>query len=169
MAPYTAMLMPMNAQFLSDVDDNGNITRNYWQIDAVVLENDQTWQRSALDVGTMAIFKAGEPPQPIYQYTPWQYPDPQANLAIPPQYGSIAHVVQAKMSYADRTHTDANSYAQQFDSLPYSEITEPLPLKNGEVYTAAIKDPVNNPYGTIKYFEVAPTSWAKYNIPNTRG
>lgn len=166
--PFTAMLMPMNATFVQDVDENGDIYRRYWQIEAVILENEKTWLRSALDVGTMAIFKAGEPPQPIYQYTPWEYPDPQANLAIPPQYGSIAHVVQAKKSYADKTHSDANSYAQQFDSLPYSEITEPLPLKNGAVYTAAIKDPVNNPYGTIDYFETKPASWAKWDLPRKR-
>lgn len=167
--PFTAMLMPMNATFIQDVDEYGEIYRRYWQIEAVIMENSKTWERQALDVGTMALFEGMEYPQPIYQYTPWRYPDPGANIGIQPLFGSIDDVIRAKTSYADMVSPgNATEWAKNYDLVPYNEITEPLPLINGKVYTNAIKDPLTYPYGYIPYFETKPGSWNKYNLPKKR-
>lgn len=167
--PFTAMLMPMNAVFIADVDENGDIFRRYWQIEAVIMENEKTWKRKALDIGTMAKFYADKPPQPIYQFTKWIYPDPQANINIPPSYGSIDDVLLAKTAYANLNYNgNREDWVRFFDTLPYHEITEPLPLKNGAVYTAAVSDPINYPYNTIQYFESKPASWSKWNLPKKR-
>jgi hypothetical protein len=167
--PFTAMLMPMNATFIQDVDEYGDIYRRYWQIEAVIMENSKTWERKALDVGTMALVEGKEYPQPIYQYTPWQYADPGANIGIQPRFGSIDDVIRAKTAYANMVSPgNATEWAKNYDLVPYNEITEPLPLINGKVYTNAIKDPVKYPYGYIPYFETKPGSWNKYNLPQKR-
>lgn len=166
-AAFTAKLMPMNASFIQDVNDDGEIYRRYWQIEAVILENEKTWLRSALDVGTMAIFKAGEPAQPIYQYTPWTSTNDEENMLIKPKFGSINDVIAAKKAYSDKF---ADSEKQsRFDMLPYQEITEPLPLtEDGRVYEQALIDPVNKPYLTVDYFETKPASWSQWNLPKKR-
>lgn len=165
-APFEGLLMPMNAQFVADVDDEGEIYRRYWQIQAVILENERTWLRKALDVGTMARFIENQPPQPIYQFTPWTDPKPENNFNIPPVYGNIDKAIEAKIQYAKKF--PGAQYQAKFDELPCSEITEPLPLLNGKVYIDAMKDPIKNPYKTVDYFETKPTSWAKWNLPKKR-
>lgn len=167
--PYQAMLMPMKATFTADVNDEGNVYRRYWTISAVIFEHPKTWERSALDVGTMALFAKSDGSkilQPIYQYTPWNSTENKDNIKIPPVYGCIDDVIQAKFAYSDKFEKSERS--SRWDSLPYSEITEPLPLLNGSVYIDAMKDPINNPYKTIDYFEVNPSSWAQWNLPRER-
>ena len=163
---FCAMLMPMNANFIQDVDDEGEIYRRYWQIEAVILENNNSWEREALDVGTMAVFKDGEAAQPIYQYTPWTSLDPTKNLGIAPTFGSIDDVLRAKIRLANSG--SSSDWNKNFDSLPYSEVTEPLPLINGRVYIEAIKNPQAYPYKKGAYFESKPGSWNKYDLPSKR-
>lgn len=170
-APFTAMLMPMNAQYIADVDDMGVVTRRYWQIDAQILENKRTWEREVLDVGTMIKDKKSGVLQPIYQYTPWVTDDPIENLKVFPEYGNIDAVIAAKNNYRDIKAKDDTKEKQQrrWDELPYSEITEPLPLNtDGSIYIEAMKDPHKNPYNTIKYFETMPASWSQWNLPKKR-
>ena len=169
--PFTAMLMPMNATFVQDVDDNGDIYRRYWQIEAVIMENASTWVRRALDVGTKALFGDKKIPQPIYQYYEWTNPDANANFEVPPSFGSISDVERAKMHFADiggGVRSNSEDWNKRYDMVPYNEMTEPLPLNNGKIYLDAIKDPEKYPYKTINYFENKPGSWAKWNLPKGR-
>lgn len=165
--PYHAKLMPMNATFVNEVDENGRDKRSYWQIEAVILENNKTWLRKALDVGTMAKFAPDKPAQPIYQYTPWTSTNDGENMLIKPKFGSIDDVIAAKKAYSDKF---ADSEKQsRFDMLPYQEITEPLPLtEDGRVYEQALIDPENNEYNVVAYFETKPASWSQWNLPKKR-
>lgn len=165
--PYYAKLMPMNATFVPETDENGNTTRSYWQIEAVILENKRSWQRKALNVGTMAKFDPEKPAQPIYQYTPWTSEKDEENIKIKPKFGSIDDVIAAKKAYSDKFAD--NEKQSRFDMLPYQEITEPLPLtKDGKVDENALIDPENNPYLVVPYFETKPASWAQWNLPKKR-
>lgn len=165
--PYTAKLMPMNATFINEVDEDGKDKRSYWQIEAVILENKNSWQRQALNVGTMAKFSPEKPAQPIYQYTPWSSTDDSVNLKEKPKFGSIDDVIAAKFSYA-KLFADSEKQSR-FDMLPYQEITEPLPLlPDGTVYEQALIDPENNSYYVVSYFETKPASWSQWNLPRKR-
>lgn len=165
--PYYAKLMPMNATFVKEVDENGKETRSYWQVEAVILENKKSWQRKPLNVGTMAKFSPEKPAQPIYQYTPWTSTNDEENMLIKPKFGSINDVIAAKKAYSDKF---ADSEKQsRFDMLPYQEITEPLPLtEDGKVDEKALIDPENNPYLVVPYFETKPASWSQWNLPKKR-
>jgi hypothetical protein len=166
-AAFTAMLMPMNASFVQDVNDDGEIYRRYWQIEAVILENEKTWQRKALNVGTMAKFSTTKPAQPIYQYTPWTSDSDAENMLVKPKFGSIDDVIAAKNAYANN-FPDSEKQSR-FDMLPYQEITEPLPLTvDGKVYEQALVDPKNNPYLVVPYFETKPANWSQWNLPKKR-
>lgn len=146
LAPFTAMLMPMTAAFVADVDDDGKVYRRYWQIQASILENEKTWMRSELNVGTMAIFGKEKVIQPIYQYKKGDETT---------QFGSGDDAQKAKN--ADK------------ENVSYSEITEPMPLrKDGTLYLEAIKNPDLYPYETIDFFESKPVSWSKWNLPKSR-
>lgn len=165
--PYTAKLMPMNATFINEVDEDGKDKRSYWQIEAVILENKHSWQRQALNVGTMAKFSPEKPAQPIYQYTPWSSTDDSVNLKEKPKFGSIDDVIAAKFSYS-KLFADSEKQSR-FDMLPYQEITEPLPLlPDGTVYEQALIDPENNQYYVVSYFETKPASWSQWNLPRKR-
>ena len=163
-APYEAMLMPMNAAYVADVDDDGEIYRRYWKMSATILENDRTWQRKVLNVGTLARLKEGEAPRPIYQYSPW-LPKNSAdqNARIPPRFGSIDDVIAAQKAYEESGKNEKGI------TIPYNEITEPMPLTDkGLLFQAAIEDPMKNPYIELVYYEYPPTSWAQWNLPKKR-
>ena len=165
--PYQAKLMPMNATFVPETDDNGNTTRSYWQIEAVIMENKRSWLREALNVGTMAKFSADKPSQPIYQYTPWEHEDDTQNIITKPKFGSIDDVIAAKLKYSNLFA--ASDKQSRFDMLPYQEITEPLPLtQDGKVDEQALIDPENNPYFKIPFFETKPASWSQWGLPKKR-
>ncbi len=158
------MLMPMNAAYVADVDDDGEIYRRYWKMSATILENDRTWQRKVLNVGTLARLKEGEAPRPIYQYSPW-LPKNSAdqNARIPPRFGSIDDVIAAQKAYEESGKNEKGI------TIPYNEITEPMPLTDkGLLFQAAIEDPMKNPYIELVYYEYPPTSWAQWNLPKKR-
>ena len=163
-APYEAMLMPMNAAYVADVDDDGEIYRRYWKMTATILENDRTWQRKVLNVGTLARFKKGEPPRPIYQYTPWQQTNSDIqNASISPRFGSIDDVIAAQIAY------EKGGKNEKKITIPYSEITEPMPLTDdGFLYQEAITNPTKTPYIELVYYEYPPSSWAGWNLPKKR-
>lgn len=163
-APFEAMLMPMSATFVADVDDEGEVYRRYWKMSATILENDRTWQRKVLNVGTLARFKEGEAPRPIYQYTPWVAGKSDIeNAKISPRFGSIDDVIAAQIAY------EGDSANEKGKMIPYNEITEPMPLdEKGMLYLPAIENPQKYPYMNIRYFEYVPTSWAKWNLPKKR-
>lgn len=162
-APYEAMLMPMNAAFVADVDDDGKVYRRYWRVTATILENDKTWQRRVLNVGTLARTAAGEPPRPIYQYTPWLASNSDTqNAAISPRFGSIDDVIAAQKAYEKGGN-------EKGVTIPYSEITEPMPLTSqGLLYQEALANPTANPFIELVYYEYTPSSWAQWNLPRKR-
>ena len=164
--PYSAMLMPMKAAYVVDVDDDGDVYRRYWNITAVILEHPVSWVRKALDVGRMAKFKQNGFLQPIYQYSPWTSKKDEDNLKVQPKFGSIDDVVAAKIKYADLWA--GSERASRFDSLPYNEVTEPLPLSGGQVYEDALRDPAKKPIREIEYYEYKPGAWSRWNLPKTR-
>lgn len=166
-APKQAMLLPMNATFVQDVDDTGHVYRKYWDVTAEILENPNTWERELLNIGTFARFGDKKEPQQIYQYTPWTNPDPILNQGIQPKYGSIEDVIAAREVYR-KSFTEKDS-ASAMQNFPFQEVTEPLPLRaDGTIYEEAMLDPVNHPYLKIGYYEYLPTYWRSWNLPKER-
>lgn len=162
--PLVAMLQPMNASYVEDVDDSGRVYRKYWNISAVIIENNRTWRRNVLNIGTYAKFPGKKYPQQIYQYTPWESSDPNENIKVSPTYGSIDDVIAARKKYAS-----AESDSSALANFPYQEVTEPMPLDlNGNIYMQAIENPDKYPYVQLAYFEFKPSNWTKWNLPKER-
>ena len=186
---YGGLLMPMSASKIVEYDDHGEKKREYWQINVTIRMAPNSfkkgWKRAQLDVGTLAFdaadtSSAPREAQPIYRYFPWTSVDPTAKQLTKPSFGSINAVAKAQADYAliaarakygqSLTVASMNAeqtayYYQAFQDLPFSEVTEPLPLNNGFVWQQAIKDPKNNPYHKIEYFEYAVADWKQYDLP----
>lgn len=164
------MLMPMSANYVTEYDETtGDVLREYWEVTATVQINKKGWAKRLLDVGTMAKFPDEDSsglPKPIYQYTPWKSKNDAENVSVRPVFGSINAVVKAKNEYAKLFTGDEQQ--KRWDSLPYQEITEPMPLNNGELYHQALYNPANTPYKEIVVYESNPESWAKWNLPRKR-
>lgn len=169
----TGLLMPMGASFIVEYEADGQkIKRQYWEIQATIQCNPNGWAKKELDVGTMALFPEelaeGEKlvAKPIYQFTPWESKESSVNMRVKPKFGSIDAVIAAKIAYAKLF--SSSEYQRRFDELPYQEITEPLPLLNGQIYQDAIQDPVTYPYKTIDIYETLPASWREWDLPKKR-
>ena len=168
---FTGLLQPMNAELVVEYGDGGKVSRRYWQISATILYNPQTHKKETLNVGTMAKFarpgstQIDDIPKPIYQYTPWDSTQTEVNMMKRPQFGSIDHVIAAKIKYAKLF--PANQYKERFDELPWHEMTEPLPLNmDGTIDTGALLGGAQ--YKKLAWFETCPESWARYMLPATR-
>lgn len=182
---YNGLLMPLTRRKVVDYDDQGQVSRTYWEVSATIRIHPLSWKKSQLDIGTLA-FDANTPagqrrPEPIYRYTPWSSTDAAAKLSMPPSFGSLNAVTAAKQNYAliatrakygaswnvTVNNPEATAYYYQaFQDLPYSEVTEPLPLKDGFVYTDALKDPATYPYRqSAEYLEYRSSDWTQYNLP----
>lgn len=183
---YYGLLMPLTCRRVVEYDDQGNVKRSYWEVGATIRIHPLGWRKTQLDVGTLAfdakLDAADRKAEPIYRFSPWISGDAAANTKTPPSFGSLAQVVAAKEVYATAVTrakygqnwtlagtTNSESiayYYQAFQNLPYTEVTEPLPLKDGFVYTDAMKDPETYPYNeSRRYLEYMPASWAQYNLP----
>lgn len=164
------MLMPMSANYIVEYDEtSGKETRAYWEINATIQFNKNGWAKRLLDVGTMALFPSEDDsgfPKPIYQFTPWKSTDAAENAKTRPVFGSINAVIQAKNAYANLFSGDERQ--KKWDELPYQEITEPMPLNQGQLYHNALYNPAEYPYKEIVLFEHNPESWAKWNLPSKR-
>lgn len=164
------LLMPMTGNFVTEYDEStGEVKRKYWEIQATIQCNQNGWAKRFLDVGTMALFPDEDNsnlPKPIYQFTPWDSTDENDNAKKQPVFGSIKSVIEAKNRYAKKFSEDEKQ--KKWDELPYQEVTEPLPLNNGQLYADAMKDPVANPYKEIVLYERMPESWSKWNLPSKR-
>lgn len=164
-APFCALLQPMSATLIVEYNNEGDISRQYWQISATIIYNWQTHAKKILNIGTMARFNGDSMPRPIYQYTPWDSTKNEENIRKRPVFGSIDDVILAKQRYANLFPT--SQYKQRFDELPYHEMTEPVPLMaNGSVDVGALTG--LNPYETKSYFETKPRSWKSLNFPEDR-
>ena len=182
---YNGLLMPLTRRRVVEYDDQGAVSRSYWEVSATVRIHPLSWKKSQLDVGTLAfdanVPAASRTPEPINRYTPWASTDAATNLATPPSFGSINAVTAAKQNYAliatrakygqswlpTQKNPEATAYYYQcFQDLPYSEVTDPLPLKDGFVYTDALKDPATYSYKTsAAYLEYRSSNWTQYNLP----
>ena len=163
-------LMPMNASYITEYDEyTGELKREYWEISATIQISRRGWMKRFLDVGTMALFPEEDSsglPKPIYQFTPWKSTDASVNAQTRPVFGSITSVIQAKNAYANLFTGDEKQ--KKWDELPYQEITDPMPLDNGRLYTQALYNPTQYPYKEIAVYESNPESWAKWNLPSKR-
>ena len=146
------MLMPMSATFMIEYEDDNptKIKRTYWEINVSIRINERGWKKEFLDVGTMALFDAGVP-EPIYQYTP-NPNEPKVN------FGSIGQVQKAKAEFE-------KNYPGQ--KMGWNEVTDPLPLNNGKIFTEALQSRQNQ-YNKIVIYDVPLDSWASYNLPSKR-
>lgn len=183
----TGLLMPTDAALITEYEAAGDkIKRQYWEVSATIRINERGWYRDELNVGTMAYFtnKNGEivkTPQNIYSYHPWVSADPSVNMIVQPKFGCIADVIAAKNAYASvvsdydpssgesLTDQQMQKYQQAWDELPFSEVTEPVPLRpDGTIYEEALTDPVNYPYYRIRMYDKTIESWNKFDLPKNR-
>ena len=172
----TAMLMPPSVALRTEYNEDGTVKRSYWEIAVKVRVHPFTWITDTLNVGTMARFKDDKgnlinTPAPIYKYTPWNKAKPEENFGIKPLFGSLQDVVKAKHTYALLVSKGVqnDAYYQAYNSLPWEEVTEPLPLAlDGTIYTAAMENPDTNKYLTIDLFETDYGSFSQYSLPKTR-
>lgn len=166
---YCGMLLPMNADLVTERDDKGDISRRYWQIKATIICNYRGHIKKALNVGTLANTyddngKVRQWFQPIHQYTPWTSIDSNEQTKTKPKWGSIDDVMAAQKVFDEEVKR--NTDYQGPKKIPHIQITEPLPLdKNGCVYDDSIINPVIFPPLIISWFERLPESWAKFNLP----
>jgi hypothetical protein len=147
------MLMPVSPRLIIEYedDDPSDEKRRYWEISVHIKLNPDGWSKEFLDVGTMAIFDAGVP-EPIYQYQP--------NAGDPtPVYGSIHMLRKAQAEYEKKNPGQ---------KMSWTEVTEPLPLREGKIYLDALKG-TRNAYDKIKVYEFLPGSWASLDLPRKRG
>jgi hypothetical protein len=150
--PYCGLLMPYSTNLIVEYDDENpnKEVRRYWELQVTIRINPKTWKREYLDVGTMALFGGGIP-EPIYQYQP----DPDG---FKPIYGSIHQHRKAKERYK-KDYPDKE--------MSWTEITEPLPLRNGEIFQEALGS-YQNRYNKISLFEYDPVSWSSLDLPKRR-
>ena len=171
-AKFSAMMMPPSITHIVDRDDTGKIIRSYYEIPVTIRTFPDGWLEQFLDVGTLALFGDDPTPQPIYKYSPWTGTNDAANLQVRPVFGSIQDVIAAKKAYAKaksgKEDITDQTYMAAYKELPYEEMTEPLPLDNGRIYTAALTDPNNHPYRTIDGFKVQIVNFGQFNIPKKR-
>lgn len=179
---YCGKLYPIGVRRLKVYNNDGTIKWDYYQCSVSILCNPVTWWDEFLDVGTLAKFTKGEGETveefrgAIYSYTPWVSKSASENIKVLPKYGSMEDVIKAKTDYADIMDPSSKDKARKspawesaFAKLPWEEVTELLPLKNGEIYMDAIKHaldaPDAYPYGKIKRIRYAPIAWNSYNFP----
>lgn len=185
--PLTGLILPQSASFITEYNQSGNtVKRRYWEISTVIQINQNGWSRDELDVGTMAYFKNANgnivhSPRNIFSYTPWTSKDPAQNINVQQKFGSIDDVVRAKNNYAiavsgynpatttNPTSQQMQMYQQAWDELPYSEVTEPMPLRaDGTLYEEALSYPAVYPYNVIKIFDTKISSWNSFDLPKRR-
>ena len=184
--PLTGLLMPQAATFITEYYGNGEIKRQYWNVETTIRINPETWSKKELNVGTMCYFygkdkKIVKHPYNIFSYTPWKSRNESDNMAVLPEFGSIGDVIRAKHKYAEtitgvtysalqnKDSQTVQKYQQAFDALPYSEVTEPMPLlPNGALDLQAIEDPQNYPYYVLNIFDHTVCSWSKFDLPKRR-
>lgn len=147
------MLLPISATYITEYDElnPGEELRRYWELAVTIRINERTWKQSFLDVGTMALFGTKTVPEPIFQF----YETP--NTATP-TFGCIDDALKVKKAWKTR-YPD--------DTFSWTEITDPLPLLNGRIHTAALGN-TQNRYNEIRLFESKPVSWNKYDLPRKR-
>lgn len=154
---WCGLLLPMSAKYITEYDElkPGEEKRRYWEMSVTIRINEKTQAKSFLDVGTLALFGNSTVPEPIFQF----YDDPLNHI---PKFGSIKQAMAYKKAWEKK-------YEGQKDapSFSWTEITEPLPLKNGEIYYEAMNK-TKNVYNTIELYESLPVSWNKYDLPRKR-
>lgn len=152
---WCGLLLPISATYITEYDElnPGEELRRYWELAVTIRINEQTQAKSFLDVGTMALFGDSTVPQPIFQY----YTAPDNPI---PTFGSINQAIAYKATWE-------KNYPDKKDQFSWTEVTEPLPLKNGEIYYDALNK-TKNVYNTIDLYESIPVSWNKYNLPKKR-
>jgi hypothetical protein len=164
---YCGKLMPMSSTLHTVYENDGETVKwKYETVHVTIRINQDTWIIEDLNVGRLAKFAntAEEGNSqfilgPIFQYTPWTSTDPAVNAKVRPKFGSIDDVVIAQQAY-ERATGDKKT------KIPFSQCDEDLPLnEHGGIYEEAIKDPVNNPYLTIKGYETEGVSWKQYDLP----
>lgn len=111
-----------------DKEDKPTTYEVYYTYNVKLIYDYEGWNRNLLNVGTYAKFNNG-PAEQIYSYKV-----KSGNIWGTLQFGSLSDVNTAVK----------NSGAE---NVSYEKVTESLPLtNNGGIFTAAITDPVNNPY-----------------------
>lgn len=182
---YAGLLMPMTKRKIVEYDDQGEVYRSYWEVEAQVrIATKSTWLRSTLDVGTLAIpedLDADRFAQPLYKFAPWESTDPNEQLKTPGIIATLPLLLAARSKYAlialqakfgssvnttNASPEQMQVYYQALQSFSYSEVTEPVPLtETGRVDMAAVTDPVEHPYREIEFLEYAPAPFSQFNIP----
>lgn len=167
---YCGMLLPMTADLVVERDSEGAELRRYWQIKATIIYNHRGHVKRALNVGTLAMFKdkngdIPKIPRPVYQFTPWKSVEVEHQITTSPVWGSIDDLMRAQRDWED-IYFNANPTQASAPKIPYNQVTEPVPLDNdGCVDQKALIDPKYNPVKKLEWFEYAPSSWRKWNLP----
>ena len=187
--PLTGLLLPFDVRNVIEYEPTGDkIKRQYWDVYATIQINKNGWARRELNVGTMCFFKVNQTskisrvPKQIYTFTPWRSKNSDENLKTQPRFGSIDDVISAKNYYASimsgyspetatepATDDQTQKYQIAWDSLPFSEVTEPMPLYgDGTIYEQAIYNPSQFPYLELKIYDTKISSWKKFDLPKYR-
>lgn len=168
---YSSLLFPPSMRLVSDYEDDGTLKRSYWEISCKIRRHPHSggWFEDYPDVGTLALDSSGKA-APIYRFSAWKNKEDKNNLQLPPSFGSIQEVIHAKGFYAAAVSggKENETYWQAWQELPYEEITEPLPLRNGKVYLEAMADPVNYPYHQITGTVYQLGEFSQYDLPKKR-
>jgi hypothetical protein len=178
LSKYSSLLFPPSMRIVTDYADDGNLRRSYWEISCKIRIHPllNGWFEDFFDVGTLALDDSKTPkPAPIYRYYPWENAEDKDNLEFAPAFGTIQRVIAAKAKYARAIAKgdpfalgDNAVYWQAYQELPFEEITEPLPLKNGKVYVEAMADPQKYPYQKISGTVFNLGNFSQYDLPSKR-
>lgn len=137
----TLLILPPSCsqEYWQTTDDQGNITFTpYYTYTVKMIYDPEDWDKKLLNVGNRAFFNNSLKSETIYQLT---VTDQNGNLLQQPTYTNAAGVLAWKARNKNNTY-----------SIQAEIVNQPLPLTpTGNLYTAAINDPVANPYNVIRF------------------
>jgi hypothetical protein len=188
---HCGLLLPITYTPVVDKDDQGNITRSYYNVSVqikVIIATGKSWERFIENKGTLAIPRNSDQKraQPLYIYS-----DPDTTnlenieFKTKKKIGTLDDVIAAKKQYADKAmknnqefkknwqgidkEEDAKKkeyYYQKYKELPWEEVKEPIDLdENGHVDLELFEDPKAKDTIKIGFFEYPLVNWDQFGMP----
>ena len=189
---YCGLLLPMTYTPIVEKDDQGNVTKRYYNVSAkikIVTAEGKSWEQYINSAGTLAIPRNSEQKiaQPLYTYSDPDNADFEiVEIKIKKKIGTLDEVIAAKRKYANKktvekygagwdkqSNPTKRAEAQQFweqknKELAWEEVKEPIFLDaEGYVDLELFENKNDNTKEPIKiyFFEYPLSDWKQYNLP----
>lgn len=136
----TCLIFPVTYNNLSWQAPTSGIVQgeiyDYKEYTVKFIYDPQGWDKVLLNIGTWAKFSENSPAEQIFSYRV-----KQGNSWGELTYGNLAEVELVKTVIGK-------------DNVTFEKVTDPLPLlPDGSIDELAIRNPENNPYGTVSFQE----------------